>query len=136
MFSQTFLVPYFRRYHEHSFLPILIHPPAVRDKSLKRIIYGLFVTIWVYLKRLALNIVIFVSIIIVVFVIIIIIIIIVCLSVCLSRTPLTGPRLTLGSVVPSNCLEEVIEPATLNPLCYPNSYLSELQPETAVPDFH
>ena len=54
----------------------------------------------------------------------------------LSRTPLTGPRLTLGSVLPSSCLEEVIESATLNPLCFPNSYLSELQPEAAVPDFH
>ena len=53
-----------------------------------------------------------------------------------SCTPLTGPRLTLRSVSPSNCLEEVIELATLNPLCYPNSYLSELQPEAAVPDFH
>ena len=47
-----------------------------------------------------------------------------------------GPRLTLRSVSPSNCLEEVIESATFNPLCYPNSYLSELQPEAAVPDFH
>ena len=53
-----------------------------------------------------------------------------------SCTPLTGPRLTLRSVSPSNCLKEVIESATLNPLCYPNSYLSELQPEAAVPDFH
>ena len=62
-------------------------------------------------------------------------IVIICLTV-FSRTPLTGPGLTLGSVLPSNCLEEVIEPATLNPLCYPNSYLSELQPEADVPDFH
>ena len=54
----------------------------------------------------------------------------------LSCTPLTGPRLTLRSVSPSNCLEEVIQSATLNPLCCPNSYLSELQPEAAVPDFH
>ena len=53
-----------------------------------------------------------------------------------SCTPLTGPRLTLRSVSPSICLEEVIESATLNPLCYPNSYLSDLQPEAAVPDFH
>ena len=53
-----------------------------------------------------------------------------------SRTPLTGPRLTLRSVLPSDCLEEVIESATLIPLCYPNSYLSELQPEAAVPEFH
>ena len=53
-----------------------------------------------------------------------------------SCTPLTGPRLTLRSVSPPNCLKEVIESATLNPLCYPNSYLSELQPEAAVPDFH
>ena len=53
-----------------------------------------------------------------------------------SCTPLTGPRLTLRSVSPSNCLEEVIGSATLNPLCCPNSYLSELQPEAAVPDFH
>ena len=66
---------------------------------------------------------------------IIIAIIVICLSVC-SCTPLMGPRLTLRSVSPSNCLEEVIELATLNPLCYPNSYLSELQPEAAVPDFH
>ena len=135
MFSQTFLVPYFRRYHEHSFCPYLSIPRRT-DKSLKRIIYGLFVTIWVYLKRFGIeycNICLYhhrrlrhhhhhhhh------------------CLSVCLSFPyALTGPRLTLGSVVPSNCLEEVIEPATLNPLCYPNSYLSELQPETAVPDFH
>ena len=53
-----------------------------------------------------------------------------------SRTPLAGPRQTLRPVSPSNCLEEVIESATLNPLCYPNSYLSELHPEAAVPDFH
>ena len=61
--------------------------------------------------------------------------IIICLSV-FSCTPLTGPRLTLRSVSPSNCLEEVIEWATFNPFCYPNSYLSELQPEAAVRDFH
>ena len=65
----------------------------------------------------------------------IVIIITVCLSV-FSCTPLTGPRLTLRSVSPSNCLKEVIESATLNPLCYPNSYLSEMKPEAAVPDFH
>ena len=52
-------------------------------------------------------------------------------------TPLTGPETDPGvSGPPINCLDEVIESATLNPLCYPNSYLSELQPEAAVPDFH
>ena len=57
-------------------------------------------------------------------------------SLLFSCTPLMGPRLTLRSVSPSNCLEEFIESATLNSLCYPNSYLSELQLEAAVPDFH
>ena len=71
----------------------------------------------------------------IIIIIIRIIIIIICLSV-FSRTPLMGPRLTLRSVSPSDCLEEVIELATLNPLCYPNSYVSELQPEAAGPDFH
>ena len=52
-------------------------------------------------------------------------------------TPLTGPETDPGvSGPPINCLKEVTESATLNPLCYPNSYLSELQPEAAVPDFH
>ena len=53
------------------------------------------------------------------------------------HTPLKGPRLTLKSVSSSNCFEEVIELPTLNPLCYPNGYLSELQAEAAAePDFH
>ena len=39
-------------------------------------------------------------------------------------------------VIPSNYLEEVTELATLNPLCYLNSYLSELQPEAAESDFY
>ena len=30
------------------------------------------------------------------------------------------------SVSPASCLKEVIESATLNPLCYPNSYWAEL----------
>ena len=52
-------------------------------------------------------------------------------------TPLTGPETDPGvSGPPINCLKEVIESAKLNPLCHPNSYLSELQPEAAVPDFH
>ena len=28
---------------------------------------------------------------------------------------------------PADCLKEVIESATLNPLCYPNSYWAEMQ---------
>ena len=52
-------------------------------------------------------------------------------------TPLAGPEIDPGvSGPPINCLKEVIESATLNPFCYPNSYLSELQLEAAVPDFH
>ena len=42
--------------------------------------------------------------------------------------PLTGPETDPGvSGLLFNCLKEVIELATLNPLCYPNSYLAELQ---------
>ena len=85
---------------------------------------------------LSVIIIIIIIIIISIIIIIIIIIIIAPPSSVFSCTPLTGPRLTLGSVSPSNCLEEVIESATLNPLCYPSSYLSELQSEAAVLDFH
>ena len=43
-------------------------------------------------------------------------------------TPLTGPETDPGvSGPPINCLIELIESATLNPLCYPNSYFAELQ---------
>ena len=43
-------------------------------------------------------------------------------------TPLTGPEIDPGiSGPPINCVKEMIESATLNPLCYPNSYLAELQ---------
>ena len=44
--------------------------------------------------------------------------------------PNTGSRTDPEvSVSPANCLKEVIESATLNPLCYPNSYWAELQCE-------
>ena len=37
--------------------------------------------------------------------------------------PNTGSRTKPEvSVLPANCLKEVIESVTLNPLCYPNSY--------------
>ena len=41
--------------------------------------------------------------------------------------PLSGYGTDPGvSVSPASCLKEVIESATLNPLCYPNSYWAEL----------
>ena len=40
--------------------------------------------------------------------------------------PETGPGV---SGLPVNCIKEVDELATLNELCYPNSYLAELQPD-------
>ena len=62
------------------------------------------------------------------FTITIIIIIVTFLFIFFLETPLTGPETDPGvSGTPINCLREVIESATLNPLCYPNSYLAELQ---------
>ena len=41
--------------------------------------------------------------------------------------PLLGYGTDPGvSVLPASCLKEVTESATLNPLCYPNSYWAEL----------
>ena len=43
-------------------------------------------------------------------------------------TPLIGPETDSGvSGLPISCLKDMIESATLNPVCYPNSYLVELQ---------
>ena len=50
---------------------------------------------------------------------------------------LMGPETQSGvSGLPADYYKQVIELATPSLLCYPNSYLSELQPEAAEPDFH
>ena len=36
----------------------------------------------------------------------------------------------------ANCLKDMTESTTLSPLCYPNNYLSDLQPEVAKPGFY
>ena len=59
-----------------------------------------------------------------------------CIEITIALRVERGPRLTLRSMSPSNCFKEVIELATFHPLCFPNSYLSELQPEATEPDFY